>query len=333
MTDSIKQPFFSIIIPVYNGQSKIIRCLDSVLEQEYRDFECIIIDDGSKDDSVTLISDYLKEKKDNRFRLIKKENSGVSETRNLGIKEAKGCYVTFMDQDDYVARDYLYRFFKKTEENDYDVVTTGFARVDEKDKRELYATSLTEDFWSEFLVISPWDHIYKKSFLDAYGIRFLTTPIGEDLYFNLVARSYTSNVAVIPDYTGYYWVDNQSSVSNVKQKKISKTENPLFLLQKIHQDFSKQNQIPYDIREYYFTRYITWYLFFTVRSSEKEVFFEMEEELYQWLKREYPKYSKNPYLKKRIPGELSNFYWATKGLLFLRKLKLDHLMFRFFMKL
>ncbi|MCQ9626461.1 glycosyltransferase family 2 protein [Cetobacterium somerae] len=98
-------PKVSIVVPIYNGEKYINRCLESILNQSYKDFEVILIDDGSKDSSLKKLCDY--EKKDTRIRVFTQKNSGPSAARNRGIKESEGEYLIFIDIDDYVSEFYL----------------------------------------------------------------------------------------------------------------------------------------------------------------------------------------------------------------------------------
>ena len=93
----------SIIVPVYNAEKAIGKCIESILSQEFTDFELLLINDGSKDNSGAVLDEYAA--KDSRIRVIHKTNSGVSATRNLGLKEAKGDYIQFLDADDWMTSD------------------------------------------------------------------------------------------------------------------------------------------------------------------------------------------------------------------------------------
>ena len=103
----------SVIVPVYNAEKYIKRCLDSILAQSYRYFEVLLIDDGSTDNSGKICDEYALN--DNRIRVIHKENSGVSATRNIGITEAKGDYIAFVDSDDYIRSDMFEKMVKNAE--------------------------------------------------------------------------------------------------------------------------------------------------------------------------------------------------------------------------
>ena len=100
----LSNPMVSVIVPVYNAESTLRRCADSILEQSYPDLELILVDDGSKDASPLICDSYMQ--KDARVRVIHKPNSGASATRNLGIAEARGHYLQFVDSDDWLAPDF-----------------------------------------------------------------------------------------------------------------------------------------------------------------------------------------------------------------------------------
>ena len=98
-------PLISIVIPVYNTKTFLAQCVDSILLQTYKNFECILVDDGSSDGSGELCDDYSL--KDDRVSVFHIQNGGVSKARNYGIAKAKGQYISFIDSDDFVLADYL----------------------------------------------------------------------------------------------------------------------------------------------------------------------------------------------------------------------------------
>lgn len=110
---------YSVIVPIYNREKSIKKCVDSILRQSEKDFELILVDDGSTDNSLKICKDF--EKTDNRIIVIHKENGGVSSARNAGIDVARGKYVVFVDSDDYVDNNYLEILSSK----DADLVISG----------------------------------------------------------------------------------------------------------------------------------------------------------------------------------------------------------------
>ena len=163
----------SIIIPVYNTGNKLCRCLDSVLAQSYQDYECIVVDDGSTDDSPAIIDEYAG--KDFRFKAIHKENGGVSSARNCGLMMANGEWIVFVDSDDWLLSDHVASLMRAATD-DVDLVVTGF-RFIHSDKTTEHGYNAGKYlgiesirrfiFETEFLRFQvPWNRTYrnKKNF-------------------------------------------------------------------------------------------------------------------------------------------------------------------------
>lgn len=152
--DKEKKPMtsekISIIVPVYNAENYLRRCIDSILEQTYTNFELLLINDGSTDGSAKILEE-VKES-DSRIRIVHKKNEGVSATRNLGLKLATGDYITFIDSDDFVDKLYLDVLYKSLTENDADIASGNFASFNEERQTFLFFT--TEETYFE-KVYSP----------------------------------------------------------------------------------------------------------------------------------------------------------------------------------
>ena len=121
------QPLVSIILPVYNAKNHIARCIESIRAQSCRNFQLIILNDGSKDVSLPVCEMYRKV--DSRILLVDKDNSGVSDTRNLGLKLAEGKYIQFVDSDDYLDPGYTESLVRAAEENAADLVIAPYKMV------------------------------------------------------------------------------------------------------------------------------------------------------------------------------------------------------------
>lgn len=152
--DKEKKPMtsekISIIVPVYNAENYLRRCIDSILEQTYTNFELLLINDGSTDGSAKILEE-VKES-DSRIRVVHKKNEGVSATRNLGLKLVTGDYITFIDSDDFVDKLYLEVLYKSLTENDADIASGNFASFNEERQTFLFFT--TEETYFE-KVYSP----------------------------------------------------------------------------------------------------------------------------------------------------------------------------------
>ncbi|MCI9379383.1 MAG: glycosyltransferase [Eubacterium sp.] len=126
----MKSELVSFIIPVYNVQKYLSRCLESVLQQTYHNTEILLINDGSQDNSLAICEDY--QKKDNRIQIINKENGGVSSARNTGLRIASGKYITFVDADDYVKEIYIETLITDMQKKRVDIAACGYY-CEEKD--------------------------------------------------------------------------------------------------------------------------------------------------------------------------------------------------------
>lgn len=215
-------PKVSIVIPIYNAKKHLKRCIDSVLKQDFEDFELLLMDDGSTDSSGMICDSYAE--KDSRIRVVHKENSGVSDTRNQAIAMAKGEYLQFIDSDDWITPDATGLLVHTAMEKDCDLVITDFYRVigerlSQKGRiredgiltREEFALELMEnpaDFYYGVL----WNKLYRRSIILENGL-CMDKDISwcEDFLFNMeyirhVERVYALHVPI------YYYVKTPGSL-------------------------------------------------------------------------------------------------------------------------
>ena len=214
----------SIIVPVYNAERTICRCVDSILNQEYTDFEVILADDGSKDDSGAILDRYAAE--DARVRVLHKENTGVSDTRNQAIALATGTYLQFLDSDDWITPDATRLLVRMAEEHRCDLVVSDFYRVVgdrvshkgdiEEDgllTREEYATHMMEnpaDFYYGVL----WNKLYRREIIREFDLK-MDPEISwcEDFMFNLEYIRHAERFMAL-QVPIYYYVKTKGSLAN-----------------------------------------------------------------------------------------------------------------------
>lgn len=215
----------SIIIPVYNAEKYLHRCVDSVLKQTYQNLEILLIDDGSKDGSGAICDEYAAQ--DCRVRVIHKENTGVSDTRNVGLDEAKGDYILFIDSDDYIEDVMVERLLCRALKDNSDIVMCRYCvdragTVSSINMRYRDEYVGFEDIKSGLLYLyytdyhtglySLWNKLIKKSVYSTDGIRFDTTlKRGEDAWFVFQCLKRCNRVAYINE-PYYYYYQNPSSV-------------------------------------------------------------------------------------------------------------------------
>ena len=127
----LKTEMISIIVPIYNAENYLKSCLDSVLSQTFKDFEVLMVNDGSTDSSATICQAYVE--CDSRFRYFEKENGGLSDARNYGLDRAQGAYITFLDADDFLFENYLEKLYQASLLSDSDILIGGYCRFDGSD--------------------------------------------------------------------------------------------------------------------------------------------------------------------------------------------------------
>lgn len=214
----------SIIVPIYNAEKYLNRCVDSILAQDYPNFELLLMDDGSRDSSGVICDDYAK--KDSRVKVIHKENSGVSDTRNQAISMARGEYIQFLDSDDWIVPEATRLLVRSMEQYQCDMVIADFYRVSgerlaqkgdiEEDKvmdRQEFAACMIEnpaDFYYGVL----WNKLYRRRIIEENRIRMdVTISWCEDFLFNLEYIRHASSFYALQVPIYYYLKRKGSLVS------------------------------------------------------------------------------------------------------------------------
>lgn len=223
------QPFISVIVPIYNVESYLMSCLDSLLDQTFKDFEVILVDDGSKDLSGAIADKYAK--KDPRFKVIHQENKGLSGARNTGLKEAKGLYISFLDSDDYFHPDFLNLMFQTAENEQTDIVFCKLQHTKELYQGNLPALKLSqfktkryfkpfEDFLTrKELATQVCIKLYKRETLG--DLTFKDGIYFEDVLFTTLFMGRAKSAAFL-DAPLYYYVANDNSImrTSYNEKKV-----------------------------------------------------------------------------------------------------------------
>lgn len=319
----------SIIIPVYRAERTIAKCIESVLQNSYPDYEIIIISDGAIDNSWEILEQY-REKYPNKIRIFKQENQGVAKTRNTGIDYATGKYVMFIDGDDWIEEDYLQKFVAEIETKDLNMVIGSYRRVTYK--KTLYEMRLQPTEWSRYITMASWAKIYRREFLLENSIEFLDNNIGEDVYFNLQAINLTDKISII-DYCGYNWFYNEQSVSNTTQKTMKNPRNVMHLLDSCYDKLKEIGAINKKEVEFYFTRYIVWYLLFAGRKSDYTQTYAEFTKTFKWLQDKFPRFLENKNISLIHPrGETLRNRLAVFTFMLVYKLKLTKVFFKVYSK-
>jgi glycosyltransferase involved in cell wall biosynthesis len=209
----------SIIIPAYNVEKYIEKCLSSILEQTYTNIEVIIVNDGSIDKTGRIIDSISNQ--DGRIRVIHKKNAGVSDARNSGIEISTGDYLVFVDGDDYLAQDYVGYMLSLVQKTgaDFCLSKCCYTQKDEKQaERETVEKFEPQDatalLLSPAVIVGCWNKVYKRSFLVDNNLKFSTTLFyGEGLSFITTASQLSNSVGVGNRKVYYYRRNNEASAT------------------------------------------------------------------------------------------------------------------------
>ena len=216
-----KQPFVSVIVPVYQVEAYLDRCMVSLLAQSYSNYEILLVDDGSKDRSRLICDDYAK--KETRVKVIHQENQGLGPARNRGVFESSGDYIVFVDSDDYVAEDFLEYLVNLVEKYQVRIAVTGTALSWEEDGRRQTLSlacekeqvlsrekALEEMCYGKIFGVSAWGKIYERELAENYPY---PACVHEDLATTYQIIGECPAVAV-GNRVGYYYFQRKDSLMN-----------------------------------------------------------------------------------------------------------------------
>lgn len=290
----------SMIVPVYNVEIYLRKCLDSLVNQSFKDMEIIVVNDGSTDSSNEIIQEYAHQY--HNIKVIQKTNGGLSSARNLGVKISQGEYIGFVDSDDYIEEKMIEVMYNKAISKDFDLVMCDFNEIHD-DSILPYTCHLSEDLFSKDDIKkhmvdyypSAWNKLYKRWIFDVVqfkeGIWFEDVEMGyrmlpylnrigvlHEHFYNYLIRkgSITSTV----DLRIYHYIDNWNGIVNYyKQKK---------LYEKYHDEL-----------EYCYVRYLFATFIKTAAKYDKKEYNKAVQKAIEEVKIHFPDYKKNQYLIKK----------------------------------
>lgn len=257
----------SVIVPVYNVENYLEDALNSLLNQTFEDFEVLCINDGSKDNSLAILNEFSK--KDDRIKVINKENGGCGSARNMGLDLASGKYIYFFDPDDKIKSYALEKLYNNAQSNNSDLVMFKLATFIDGQEVDFShpAYNFDELFggkdFNHFVFsrkdikhyvlnssFAPWLKLYKKDFLDKYDdFRFVLGLAFDDVPFHVMSLVRAERISFVPDFLYFYRLSNPTSVNNTKSNQID-----IFNIIDIVESFLK-NEGVYGEFEYEFTKF------------------------------------------------------------------------------
>ncbi|MDE5802555.1 MAG: glycosyltransferase family 2 protein [Lachnospiraceae bacterium] len=292
----------TVIIPAYNAEKYIHRCLESVVHQSYTDYDVLIVNDGSSDNTENILKEYKS-----KYPFVdycNKENGGVSSARNFGMRQLKQSrYVAFVDSDDYVAEEYLLRLMTVAERNQSDVVCSGQYRVTEDDQIFQHVQYHPNEQGKCILRhLNLHGKAYRVDYIRQHNLKFPEGKIYEENSFNLIAYFLTPRIDFL-QYEGYYQLVHLNSITT---KKIKRENVPFEELEQSVKYVIAHKPYDYNVFEYTLLSFITYFI---LEANRKHRYFKLKErksdtsllqELCDYarelLEKYCPSYVRNPYL-------------------------------------
>ncbi len=312
-------PMISVIIPVYNVEKYINACLESVRQQTYKNYEVIIVNDGSTDQSSKIIDDYLKKYDLNNYILLNKENGGICSARNCGLTHASGEWIFFLDSDDWLENNALSTLVECLEQNPSDLVFGGIRAVNEKTGESEVWDHYPRNFgcipeeWNglhsfEFC----WARLYRKAIIDEYNIRFDTRILyAEDNAWQMdyvsKIRSYSCTKTVIYNYR----INRSGSMTSKLVYPAMKYYNWEHLLSFVNT--YREDEIQNAIKTNYTFNRVVWSILITTVSNE--IIEGRYKSAYAVKKRSFAKTAVKEYRSRSRKDKIFRMLWRTSFLL------------------
>lgn len=301
----------SIVVPIYNAEKSLKKCIDSLVSQTKSELEFILVNDGSTDNGEKIIKSY----QDKRIKYFKNKNQGIGKTRNFGIDKAQGKYIMFLDSDDFLDKKACEILFKKAEESNCDLVVCNYYRVIGNEKKlvkinKFDDTTLIDN--KNILLdinLAPWNKIYKKQLIKENNIKFVENLKYEDAPFVALALKKAKKIGYIEKALNYYVVhkNSETTVRDIKVFDIIK------IVDIIKSYFVDNNEMSGIVNEL-IVRILTNYNIQQRYQHDKKIAMEFIDKTFNYLKKEVSDYKNNKYYKNRsyLKREIEKSKFLTK---------------------
>ena len=304
-------PNVSIIVPIYNVEGYIEKCLESLVNQTLQDIEIILVNDGSTDNSALIAKRFL-ENYPEKIVYLEKENGGLSDARNYGIPYAKGEYIAFLDSDDYVEKNMYEEMYNLAKKQNSDMVQCNFYwEYPEKDKKKI--ADLKEYKGKKEMLeetrVEAWNKLIRREILvENPEIRFPKGLRYEDMEFTYKLIPYIEKVDIL-NKPFIHYIQRQNSISNTQNEK---TKEIFEVLENVI-EFYKQNKLYEEYKdeiEYIYVRTVFCSsLLRIVKIQDENIKTQLLEKTWENVNTRFPNWKKNPILKKN--KSLKDLYLKT----------------------
>lgn len=251
----------SIIVPVYNVEKYLPKCLESLIKQTLNDIEIICVNDGSMDNSLAILKEFAS--KDSRIRIIDNQHQGVAKTRNTGIEQSTGEYIGFVDSDDYIDIDFFEKLYKSATKSNSDIAIASILK--HKNFFNIYNAKYTKEETAitiqdkiklcedkKHFFFYAWNKIYHSGFIKENNIKFSEGQIYEDVMFAIKALYYSNKIISVYG-TKYHYIEHENSLTKYKDKTGEK-EHDLIKAYSELQEFCNSKNIEIPERLNYYTK-------------------------------------------------------------------------------
>ena len=287
----------SVIVPAYNVENYIERCLESLVNQTLKETEIIVVDDGSTDGTKQKIEAFLSKYPD-KIRYLEKQNGGLSDARNYGIPYAQGKYIGFVDSDDYVELNMFEEMYKKAEEENSDMVECDFIweypNKQRVDKGRIYSNKKEAFIYAR---VVAWNKLIRKETLEKANIKFPKGLRYEDTEFFYKLLPSLQKISFVKTPMVHY-IQRENSIANTQNERVKE----IFEIWQNIFKFYKENNLFEEYKneiEYTYARFLLCSsLLRIVKVANKNTRKELEQRTWRELNQNFPNWKKNPILKK-----------------------------------
>lgn len=292
----MKKIDISIIVPVYNAEKTISKCLDSLINQTKKELEFIIVNDGSTDDTEKIIKSYNEK----RLKYFKNKNQGIGKTRNFGIEKAMGDYLMFVDSDDYLALEACEKLYQKAINENLDIVISDLCKkyqngnTEEVKTANFVSSSLKEnpDILTENL--GPCGKLYNRKMIITNNIKFVEILKYEDAPFVVEALCSAKRIGKV-NYFLYYYVVHQNSETTIRDERCFDILKIIDIIRK----YCATKPYLKEKIDMLTVRIVTNYTIQQRMQKDKKIGMRFIDEAFNYLQKEVPDYKNNKYYKDR----------------------------------
>ncbi len=301
-------PKLSVIVPVYNVEAYVEKCLRTLVEQTLEDIEIIVVNDGSTDNSKEIVQKLAKQFPE-KIIYVEKENGGLSDARNYGMPYAKGEYIAFLDADDYVEKDMYQKMYELAKKENSDMVECDFYwEYPNKQKKDIGEIYHNKKEMLEKVRVVAWNKLIKKEVLEKAKVTFPKGYRYEDVEFTYKLIPFLEKVSFLKEPCIHY-VQREGSISNSQNERTKEIFQVLDHVTKDYQEKGIYEEYKKEL-EYVYVRYAFCSSFLRmVKISDKEIRERVLQETWGKVNKEFPNWKKNEILRNKKSGK--NLYMRS----------------------